>query len=670
MVPTHTHHSKSGFDWLADGLAVSALLGIGWFLIGYYADFEYLATGYQDWIYHAFRIRSILEHGIVSWDHVWSNGLNYWRAYQYLPHLFVIGVMSVFHLSIGKAMLVTSVVVFLLIRVVLYALLRSFGISPLIALLAAESTYLFPQQWVVLKDYSIFISLLFVYPFLYFWIGSFSDRRHLYVATALSGFFWSIHPVLGYTLGGLLFFSVLFTDRKKEPTALVQMVLLYLLTSAAFTVPYLTVTYKFVNPIFASSQFLRDTLISDYFGLGLSFIMLFSAGAGALFIFGHRFPQWSKVLFLYCTLLLLMIRIGQEGYLPSLINQLQITRAIVILAFLLAVCFGVFFSRIASNWKSKFFTSVLLVVVVFFATSSIEVAQIYTGEPVATATNAVAEYFRNRPLPVGEVYYANVSEASTFAPMGIRFVTSYNEHLQPHPYSTRFHNLVKTDAAYAVITEKQRHLISDYALVLGIEYLFLPAYSPLIKGLVSGEDPAFTEVGTAAGDGEIFTVIRATKPTASAYAFPAGLTGQMLRFDTLPKPTLATVSYTVWDDEIARVAELIRSEKLSPLPVAYPTPETLTIDLRDRTIEHPGIFLGESFDPDWRASDSRVSIAPTSLRFMSLSLPDSSLPVTITLSHSWPKWHWPLQLAVLGIVGLILGLFLLSEIVRLWKGKN
>ncbi|MBP9820475.1 hypothetical protein KBC79_07120, partial [Candidatus Woesebacteria bacterium] len=70
-----------------DLIALLTILAVGWFLIGWYWGFEFLATGYQDWIYHAFRIKSIAEHGVPSWTHTWSNGLNMWRAYQYVFHV-------------------------------------------------------------------------------------------------------------------------------------------------------------------------------------------------------------------------------------------------------------------------------------------------------------------------------------------------------------------------------------------------------------------------------------------------------------------------------------------------------------------------------------------------------------------------------------------------------
>lgn len=662
---------ESATSWPSDILALGVLLATGWLLIGWYADFEYLATGYQDWIYHSFRIRSILEQGIVSWDHIWSNGINYWRAYQYLPHVAVIGIMAVFKLTIGNAMLVASVAVFLIIRIALYALLRGLGVSPLVALLAAMCTYLFPQQWVALKDYSMFLAAIFVYPFLYFWIGSFSDRRHLYVATVLAGFFWSIHPVLGYTLSGLLFFGLLFSEKRKELWLLFRVGVLFLLSSAAFSVPYLTVQYKFVNPFFISQQFLKDTIVNDFFGLGLTFMLLFGLAGGALFFFGHRFPQWSKVLYLYCALFLCLIRLGQENYLPDIINQLQISRALIFIALLLAVCFGVFFSRIIVSWRSKFTTSILLVIGVFFAANSTSVAQIYSGQPIPELKNAVAEYFRDRALPQGGVYVANVSEASFLAPSGIRYATSYNEHLQPHPYSTRFHNLVRTDAAYSVITEKQKNLITNYTLVLGIEYLFLPAYSPLIKGLTVGEGARFEVAGDAIGTGESFTVIRSRQQIAHAYAFEASEKRLLFRFDELAKPTLATASYAPWDDEVARIAELIRAGTLRPLPVGFPTAETILLDLRDLPFKKPAVFVVESADPDWQASSEGASIEPTNLRFMVIeSSASSRLSDELRLTHAWPKWHWPLQIGVISFVAFTLIVFFITEIVRLWKRRK
>lgn len=673
MIPETNTKKKSEptVTWPSDILALGFLLATGWFLIGWYADFEYLFTGYQDWIYHSFRIRSILEQGVVSWDHIWSNGINYWRAYQYLPHVAVIGVMAAFQLSIGKAMLVTSVAVFLAARVALYALLRGLGVSPLVALIAAMCTYLFPQQWVALKDYSLFLSIIFVYPFLYFWIGSFSDRRYLYVATALAGFFWSIHPVLGYTLSGLLFFGLVFSEKRKELWLLFRIGVLFLLSSAAFSAPYLSVKYKFVNPFFTSQQFLKDTIVNDFFGLGLTFMLLFGLAGGALFFFGHRFPQWSKVLYLYCAIFLFLIRLGQENYLPNIINQLQISRALIFIALLLAACFGIFFSRIIVSWRSKFTTSILLVVLVFFAANSTSVSQVYSGSPVPEVKNAVAEYFRDHPLPAGGVYITNVSEASFLAPSSIRYATSYNEHLQPHPYSTRFHNLVRTDAAYAVITEKQKNLIANYTLVLGIEYLFLPAYSPLIKGLTEGEGARFEVAGDVTGTGESFTAVRSRQQIAHAYAFEASEKRLLLRFDELPKPTLATASYAPWDDEIARMADIIREGRVRAVPAAFPSAETVTVDLRSLPFKSPAVFLTESADPDWRVETGSASIEPTSLRFMAIeSATSSRLPDELRLVHTWPKWHWSLQIGVISFVTFVLVVFVITEIVRLWKRRK
>ncbi len=116
-----------------------SIIAIGWFLIGYYTHFEFLQTGYQDWIYQAFRVQSIERYGITSWEHVWTNGLNHWRAYQYIPSELVYVVVKVFHLSITKAMLWVSAISYIFIRIMLYGVMRILGIRRVFAFFCNSS---------------------------------------------------------------------------------------------------------------------------------------------------------------------------------------------------------------------------------------------------------------------------------------------------------------------------------------------------------------------------------------------------------------------------------------------------------------------------------------------------------------------------------------------------
>ena len=106
--------------WAVDIFFVTLLLVAGYTLIGFYVGPEYLSTGYQDWIYHAFRVKSLVASGLRSWDPIWSNGINHWWGYPFFAHYVVVGIMQLLALSIPKSMLFATVVVFLYLRVLMY----------------------------------------------------------------------------------------------------------------------------------------------------------------------------------------------------------------------------------------------------------------------------------------------------------------------------------------------------------------------------------------------------------------------------------------------------------------------------------------------------------------------------------------------------------------------
>ncbi len=198
-----TTHRLSGC--VADTLFVSAIVGFGWFLIGYYTQFEFLKSGYQDWIYHAFRVKDVAEFGVSSWDHIWANGINHWRAFQYIEHILAAFVVKATGLSITKAMAWIIVIAFIGVRVISYLTLRWLGIGRLVSLLAVMISYTVAQQWITVSDYSIYVGHIFVPLFVVIWIKALENDGLTYFLAALSGASWSLHPTIGYSLSGMFF---------------------------------------------------------------------------------------------------------------------------------------------------------------------------------------------------------------------------------------------------------------------------------------------------------------------------------------------------------------------------------------------------------------------------------------------------------------------------------
>lgn len=651
---------QSHLSWFlrafADIPIIAVIIAVGWFLIGYYTRYEYLDTGYQDWIYHAFRIQDIVQYGIASWDHIWAGGLNHWRSFQYIEHLAAIVVVKYFGVSIPAAMMWLTASVYILIRILTYCILRSLGVGRVFSFFAVIISYATSQEWVAMKDYSIYISFLFIPIFLLIWIKAVDSNRYAYLVAAFSGASWSLHPVMGYSTFGLLLLLMLANNFKKDLRVLFLVTLVFFISLLPFSLPYLTSGYIITNIHSSSEKFLQQLLVPEYMGLSLIFYILMVISWILLIIKSTEIPRWAKLLLLYSTAYMVFIYFGLLGYYPSFVNKLQFSRAVPFIAFSLVFVFGAFLQAIFSNVRSRMFFSVIVVVIGISTTQSAEISSLHSGQPVRKLSgDPVSIYFADKELPKGSIYIKDVAWPSYFGKQGLRFITSYNRF--PNPYPIRFNSLMKADISFTGITASQIKLISDYSLVLGVEYFFVPQLSPLVKGLTeSGPNSNFVKEGEIRVSSEVYTVLRNTQPISLAYTFDSNEKDSLLRFADISKPSLQAASFKGWDEEISRFADIIRSEALHPVPVFFVWPDTLKVDLsHSNDITKSGIIVMQSFDNGWKVEgDSSGGIQPTNLRFMDVSLTSIQSDGELILKNSWPKWHWPVQF--LGILMIVLSI--------------
>lgn len=640
--------------------ALTGIIAVGWFLIGYYTKFEFLQTGYQDWIYNAFRIRDISQFGISSWDHIWGNGINHWRAFQYVSYVAVFLIVKITGLSITKAMLWLSAVIFVLVRVLVYGVLRVVHVGRVASFFAVIASYAISQQWTALKEFSIYIGLIVVPLYVFLWIFAARDKksRNIYLVTAVAGASWSIHPVVGYSLSGMLGMLILTSEIRHETKRLFILALIFFVSSAPFTIPFFLSGYNVSNPFYVTPQFMRTLLVSDgYLGLSISCYIFAGLSWLILLVKSEESPRWAKLLLFYCTGYIVFIYFGLLGYYPEFINKFQFSRAIPLISILLSFCFAAFAHVAFSSTRSRLVTSVFLALSSALIAQSISIASIYSGQPVSSIQDPVAIYFSSREFPKGGIYFRNVSEASYLSNSGLRFITSYNQHLLSNPYPMRFDSLMKTDIAYTGATDQQIDLINDYATVLGVEYIFVPKLSPLASGLTvdRAESKAFFEqVGEVAVPSDTYVVLRSRFPITNAYVFESDRTRDLLRFDDIPKPTLQATSYRPWDEEIRRMARLIRNGDLKPVNLSFEWPDGLVVDGSEiSSFRNPSVLINQSYDVGWSVTNTKgVQIEPTSLRFMHLSFSSGLRSDRIVLKNSWPWWHWPVQ--TLGIVSIFL----------------
>ncbi len=641
------------------------LIGVGWYLIGYYAAFNFLYTGYEDWIYHAFRVKSLQEHGMVAWDHIWSNGINYWKLYQYVAHYIMYGVAVITGLPVTKVLLLSLVTIYIGLRVLLYSILRFLGVSRLWALLSTMASYTLVQEWGSMQDYSIYIAFIFFPLYILLWIRTFRDLRWIYVLAAVTGALWVFHPVLGFNASILLGFLALFSRLKSDFSKIFRVGVVYLLGATPFLVSYLTAGYFFTNPLFKSYVYLSTSVLDHYKGLSMLYWILLGVCWLLLLWRSQLIPTWAKVLLGYASFYLILVYLGQKDYLPQFLVQFQFSRGLTAVGLALILVFGAILEHTLKASRSL---GLAIVATVFIATSMVHAVDIasreYVSPPVQQIENVVAAYFKDKPLPQGSVYTDNVSEATYFAPEGIRYATSYNEHMQPHPYSTRLRVLMHNRLGYTGISKSHVTNIENYATVLGIEYLFLQGSSPLVAGLTEKENAQFVLESSleSAPIKDAIVVLRNKEPIIAAFAVPRGAVPDRFFTEDLPLPTLHVGSYKVWDDRIAEMAMLMRSDKIRPLAVEFIPTNRLVLTQGEENLlaglEDPLILIQQSYNTNWQVTSelSEWSVKPTSLRLMALEVDEKTpLLFPLTLENNWPSWHWPVQSVGMITVLVVLG---------------
>jgi dolichol-phosphate mannosyltransferase len=655
----------------SDAIYAFGIALVGYGLIGYYLDFKFLYTGYEDWIYHAFRVQSLSLHGMPSWDHVWSNGVNYWHLYQYIQHYAILGIVKLTGLPITTVFIGALVTIYIGLRLAFYLSLRLLGVSQIFSITFVLASYTLIQEWGSMQDFSIYLSFAILPIYFYLWIQTFSRPALIYVLTAVTGALWILHPVLAFSLSILLGFLVLFSSFKGTITRLFLLAMVYLLSAAPFLVEYFATGYIFTNPIFKSSLYLSTALIPVAHGLSFLYWTLFVMAWILLVIKSHRITLWVKTLFFYCSFYLLLIYLGQKGFLPEVLFQFQFSRALPIIGFALVYCFAMIYFQSFGNIRSRGATAIIVGLMALTLSSAIENS---SGFYVASATNSiedpVATYFNGRELPNGSVYVDNVSQATYFAPQGIRYATSYNEHAQPHPYSTRLRILMRQSIAYTGLSQAHIKSVEDYATVLGIEYLFLPATSPLVPGLTEKEGALFEKIEDVASIqlSDNISVLRYNRPISSAFIFERKDIPEALLSGDIKKPTLHVSSYEPWDERIALMAQFLREGRGVAVPLSFLDTDRLSLDLspyreRDDYAE-PILLVNQSYDANWSVTNATLPIEPTPLRLMQIDMSalDSTV-ATVELKNSWSSWRWPVQ-----SMGLVM--IMLATIAFVFFGRN
>lgn len=624
--------------FIQDVVSIVSIIGLSYFLVSYFLNGVYLETGYQDWLYHAYKIYSIQQYGLSSWDHIWANGLNHWRAYQYLPHLLTIFYVQHTGLSITQSMIHITIFVIIISRILWYIVLRGVGISPFFSLLATLLSLTIPQQWQTLQDFSIFIALLYLPVFTFFWIKSQTNSRYLLLASTLTGLAWVFHPLIGLTATGLFGLGLLTQLTSIRFRYLLALGLFFFLGSAGFFIPMFTISDNYANSRFFSMEFIHNLFFHEWLGIGLP--VFFTLCATIFLRIFIKAPRWATILIIYTCCMLGLYLLAWYGYTPHILNKTQFTRTNTIIGILSTAGIAGILHYCLNHQPSRFLWGVLVAYLAIAATSTVELSSKYSPAVGANLPDPIGNYFHGRPQPQGSIYLTDIGTASYTHPQ-LRFALSYFEHQLPNPLSVRLMQILRPDRSISGSSEYDIQLINDYLTVLRVEYLFLPRYSPLVTSLTNEDPNAPIQfkgyISTATGS---FAVLQNTRAVHYAYLAPPD--DNFTNFSNAPaQPTADPSTFIPWDNQISQMAQAI-NQKFIPVPLIFTNPNQLQINLPAQIPTGYQLIIAQNYDPNWSInSHPELEIKPTTLRFINVNLPSTFAGQTLTLSNTWPSWYWP-----------------------------
>lgn len=639
-----------------DLLSISILSLFSAFLIHSYFGKDYLNTGYPDWIYQAFRVQNIIDYGILSWDNIWANGSNYWLMYQYIPHLIAASVSENFKLPASSSILYVSASAFVGIRIVLYICLRNIGVRPLISFMAVLVSLTLSQQWLAIKEFSIFVAAILV-PILVLLTKKSTERHDVFAFVspfALAGIFWSIHPVLGLVSTAFVAWNFLFNlkfHKKFKNIALV--VLVFILSWIPFAYQYALSRGQFSNPFFTTSQFANIALPYPYLGLSLAVVIFLALSLLVSFFAPRKVSKFGVSTVIFGVVFVAFVLMAQNSYLPSFLVGTQFYRGMFFVGLITTMGIALIFQSVVGLAFNKILLSVVAVIVASLMASSIEVASQTMALPTNNLQSPISLAFANR-APVGTVFYENVSEASFIAPW-LRQAGSYNTHLLPSPISFRFTNLITQEIAGGTVSGRQAQLIDDYARVMGVEYFLVP------QGSVLTTFPQRPSIGSNYKiDAEIisgdlaFQLVRRIEPPHFGYIAEREVFNR-LNSKTLSNPTVQVKTYAAWDEVIGMYSEAIKSGELKPIPVRFPAKNRLSADIVASGFSDPVVLIMQSWDRNWSLVNSNVSVSKTNLGYIALS--DVNSVSQVNMVNNWPNYHWPVMTSgfIASSIFLILG---------------
>ncbi len=641
---------------LLDLVFISLIIGLSVFLISFYLPAENINVTYPDWMVQAFRIREIQLHGITSWTHTWSNGINLWKSYQIVPHLITLAVADIFRLEITRAMIVMVIAQFIFLRIITYIVARLLKFSPFTALVAALATFSIAYFWKAVGDYTLLFSFSFFPIILLLWV-KYLEGKFQWIYPYIAGLMFYIHPVFGLISISLWGVAKLIEDSQLFSLRTLLQCLVFLAASSFFWVPVaFKDSYTNSTVYIATKEFLQLALAPfPYYGLSFILLIYFFIGFVQQFFPISSVYRWGKILTLYVFAYFSLIYIGTHVSLPNFINQFQYTRGVGLLGICIIFAALPFVEQVQKT-NSLFFRGLLVTAVTITFVEGTWITSNYSPSVHKNISDPVTSFMQQKKIDntEGRIWTPTIDLSSYYgATYSLHFPTSYMAQLESNHLPERLNQLITYQPFLNQIPSSDISRIDNYFMLAGIQYVFFDEDSSFVQALLDKKSgyKHLGQVVTPSGIYEAFetpwtarnAVLVSNKYRDDLITFPTNM-----QFDLVP-------DQVALDNKVKEFSTMVYDPSNNPLFVTYPTEESLALSIPTKRTSS-FVLINESFDQEWQAyfKGEKQSITSVGPNFMLVTLANQNDGGKLILYHTWPLYYYLLLFIVI-TVPLVIG---------------
>lgn len=609
--------------------------------------FEFLNTGYPDWIYHAYRIKSLLEYGFLTWSNDWVGGFPIWQSYQFIPHLVTAIVSVVGNISVTKAMMFLTGIQFICVRIFSYFLIRKVGYSSEGAFLSSLLTFAINVYYGPVSDFSLLWGVT-VFPLMILFSYNMKPKTgRIYLYAILIGVCFYVHPILAI-MSGFMFIMKYAITQTYTFREILQVVGISALVSSFYWFPLIFGDKPaYTDPWVLSTAWQRVNMPKYLFGLSYSVIIVLIIALA--FIYYKLLDHWTVFLLISVSILSVVVLLSYMGWIPSILNIVMPTRWMVFIGLLICYLSAPILDRLRER---NYFKVILIAVVCIIILESNYITAKFMPSALNELSSPEVDWVVDNPTLLDysdKVLVDNYPSMSYFAFGSVRTTGHYFIQGAYDLLTSPLKWLFFSTEATAPVSTGNFSIVEDFLKITGTSHViisdsFLITRALSMGGIFEGRLNLMDERGNL----KVFSV--PWEPIQGFYTDIAGK--ESLRFPDIKYTTYDEVRLR--DRLVRNFNEVMFGDRSRSVPVSFPSQTEIDVTIDDCESGNYLVVFAQ-YDGSWRATvnGENIQVERNGPNYIGLDISGYSGDLDIRLVH---RMHWTWMFGIIiSIFGLGIG---------------